>query len=199
MVKNSCGHNFIGSDKPMLAVPDKSEGEELIEILIQDPTYDNPELDRDIFLNELNNDISVFFKKYELTETDIGLGADWPVFMVCILSLFFLGKRINENLKAWIELAGKFNNFIKKIRDKLLELWVDKRGATLIALQNVIKSHNKSVKSIELLGVIPVFFKIIPQRSSEHLDHHPDALYISAFRVNNDFCVCYRGKIKRND
>ncbi len=187
MVKNGCGHNFISIDKPMLAVSNKSGGKELIEVLIPDPTYDNPKLSKVTFLDDLKKDIAVFFKKYKLTETDIGLGADWPMFMVSILGLFFLGKPINENLKAWIELANKFSNFIKKIRERLLAPWVDKRGAILIALQHVIKSHNKSVKSIKLLGVIPILFKIIPQRSSKHLDHHPNALYISAFRVNNDF------------
>lgn len=171
----------------MLAVPYKGGGEELIEVLIQDPTYDHSKLSKVTFLDELKKDIAVFFKEFKIAETDIGLGAAWPVFMVRIVVLFFLGKPINENLKAWIELASKFSNFIKKIRENLLAFWVDNRGATLIALLYVIKSYNKSVKSIELLGVIPVFFKIIPQRSPKHLDHHPDALYISAFRVNNEF------------
>lgn len=129
---------------------------ELIEVLIPDPTYDNPELSKVTFLEDLKKDIVVFFKNYELAEIDIGLGVSWPMFMLFIPGLFFLSKPINENLKAWIELASKFSKFIKKIREKLFAYWVDKRGATLIAILHVINSHNKIIKSIEFLGVIPL-------------------------------------------
>ena len=157
-----------------------------MEILIPDPTYDHPERNREKFLAQLHQELAELSSDYELSEADAGHGADWPVILVSIGGLFFLGKRINENLDAWIALAKKLGAFLAKAKERWSSPRLDQDGAILIALLRVLATHDRPIQSIELAGVIPSWFQVFPKKSAKRLDHHPDALYVSSFRVNDE-------------
>lgn len=42
---------------------------------------------------------------------NIGFGADWSVVIASFSKLFFIGKSINENLDAWLDLSRKLKRF----------------------------------------------------------------------------------------
>jgi hypothetical protein len=83
---------------------------ETLEVFIVDATYDRD----DSFKSS-----SLLRKKFELIsgsplkEENIGSGADLPAFLleystfIPFLALFFMGKQINENLSAWMDIIKK--------------------------------------------------------------------------------------------
>lgn len=88
-------------------------------IWIPDPTYDHPEIkeNSDSIKSKLESEYDVKFRR-----SDIGAGADFPAFLTHLvnytpvaiaIALFFSGKKINENLEAWIEIGKKLRDFSK--------------------------------------------------------------------------------------
>ena len=69
-----------------------------MQIIVFDPTYDDVSRDRERFLKELRAEISIISNEFELRGTKISEGADFPVIVVIVAGLFFLGKPIHENL-----------------------------------------------------------------------------------------------------
>lgn len=156
-----------------------------MEFMIADPTYDHPDRDRDIFLSELRMEAESLSPEIALSDTDAGHAADWPMILVVISGLFFLGKPINENLDAWLDLGRKLSGFLKRVREKWAAARFDETGCVLLAIDHLSKSQT-SIRTIEVIGTIPAHFQVFPMRRSETLSHHPDALYVIALRVNDE-------------
>jgi hypothetical protein len=89
------------------------DGDREVQLILADASYDHPEVDRDALLAAARELMAELSGEIEVTDSDIGKGADWPVFLVTLGGLFFLGKRINENLQAWLELAQKIANLLR--------------------------------------------------------------------------------------
>ncbi|PVE54012.1 hypothetical protein [Rhizobium rhizogenes] len=131
------------------------EGDDIF-ILIVDETYGGDEetyiCDSDNYRRQLEQDFQVSF-----APANIGAGADIPAFVTIIatapvpvwaivLSLFFLGKPINENLAAWGEIAAALRRFFSR------PVVLSRHGAATLAVEAVVEEIGGLPKLIRLLS-----------------------------------------------
>lgn len=134
--------------------------EEKIQIFIPDASYDNDKIFPSDFRQQLHDHIKSIetggneIKIQPLLQTNIGAGADWPALYTEIipvattyapLALFFLGKKINENLDAWVLIGGKLHSLLQQTGG-----WLN-RGAALIVSLFKIKEKLGKLYSIEII------------------------------------------------
>jgi hypothetical protein len=169
-----------------------------MKILIQSDIDDNLEL-----IEEFND------YETEKQEADIGSGADWWFTLLTIGgiagTIFLSGKKIEENIEAWIKIGTRIKNVLKK--KKKINVFLDKDGATALAIKE-ISDKTEKLKYIELIfdkklsngGLEKVYND---GRKDEDLISEPYNFYILIFKVNeNDqyiFCIKSNGEIKYKD
>ncbi|WP_435263045.1 hypothetical protein [Tenacibaculum sp. nBUS_03] len=169
-----------------------------MKILIQSDIDDNLEL-----IQEFND------YEIEKQEADIGSGADWWFTLLTIGgiagTIFLSGKKIEENIEAWIKIGTRIKNVLKK--KKKINVFLDKDGATALAIKE-ISDKTEKLKSIELIfdkklsngGLEKVYND---GRKAGDLISEPYNFYILIFKVNeNDqyiFCIKSNGEIKYKD
>ncbi len=155
-----------------------------MEIIFSDPYYDS-ERDGEDFAPELKRLLDPYDTRARVHPIDIGHGADGPAFLVqlfasvdwsTLLSVgvggtFLLGKQINENIDAWIDIGGKLKKLIKKLSPSR----IDEFGATVLVLKELEKSLSNEA-SVEV-SVQIVQFSPVPWGKFK-LDKRPDALYV---------------------
>jgi hypothetical protein len=157
-----------------------------MQLLIPDPTYDHPERSKEEFLIELRTELKGLSSEFNLIDADAGHGADWPVVLAILGGLFFLAKPINENINAWLALAKKLGGMVERVRKKWGAARLDERGCILLALNRLMETHKGPIRSLELMGTVQALFQVFPWKDPKRLDHHPDALYVIGFRVNDE-------------
>ena len=88
-----------------------------------------------------------------------------------------MGKKINENIDAWIEIGKKFGKLIEKIKPAR----VDEHAAALLVI-NELQRHNLlngASISVQIVEFSPV------EWGKGILDKRPDSLYIISVRAEN--------------
>lgn len=145
---------FLGKD--LLEERMQAEKGHDIFILIVDETYGGDEetyiSESDKYRRQLERDFQVSF-----APANIGAGADIPSFLTIIatapvpvwaivLSLFFLGKPINENLSAWGEIAAGIRRFFSR------PVVLSRHGAAALAVEAVMEEIGGLPKLIRLLS-----------------------------------------------
>jgi hypothetical protein len=133
-----------------------NEGDNEIFVLVVDETYGGDEetyiTDSENYRKQLEQDFHVSF-----VPANIGAGADIPSFLtviataaipvwVVVLSAFFLGKPVNENLSAWREIASKLHRFFSR------PVVLSRNGAAVLAVEAVLDEMDGLPKSIHLLS-----------------------------------------------
>ncbi|MGO8245782.1 hypothetical protein [Rhizobium johnstonii] len=131
------------------------EGDDIF-ILVVDETYGGDEdtyiSDSENYRKQLERDFQVSF-----VPANIGAGADIPSFLtvmatapvpvwVVVLSIFFLGRPINENLSAWGEIAAKLRRFFSR------PVVLSRNGAAVLAVEAVLEEMDGLPKSIRLIS-----------------------------------------------
>jgi len=174
----------------------KSARGKIMEIIISDISYDNISIDINQYIDELRSRAKEFAEDVQVEKTEIGYGADWPVYLLIIYGIFLQGKRISENLDSWISIARKFCSFIEYIEDKFKAYRLDEEAATLVAINTIVKDMQGNINSIEKLSeeIIPV--APLEHRSPDHLDHRPYAMYLQTYKVNNQYVYIFGIKSK---
>ena len=157
-----------------------------MQLLISDPTYESDGVGYDQFLSDLKSEVAQLSETSDYEETDIGRGADWPMVMVILTGLFFLGERIKKNLDAWINLVQRFDKFLRRMAEKSWGYRVDEHGAMLIALNLIYQYQQGDIRSIEKLSLQRIDYEVWADRNRDNLDHHPSALYMMSFRINDE-------------
>lgn len=165
-----------------------------MEIAVPDASYPENEWNeaaRQDFLRELDVELKTLSDEYTLTDTDIGRGADWPAILASVTiaaTIFFSGKRVEENLDAWISLANRLRTFVDTATAKWRAARVDQDGASLLALDEVTRRYPQAVRVLRLDGVLSSWFDPLDahMKSADHLDHHPEALYVVALEVDEE-------------
>lgn len=165
-----------------------------MEVVIPDASYPENEWNetaRQEFFDELALELGELSEEYTLADTDIGRGADWPAVLVSFgvaATIFFSGKRIEENLDAWINLAKRFRAFIDKATSKWRTTRVDEEVALLLVLEEVIRQRTQGVSVLQLDGVLSSWFDPLEPygKPPERLDCHPEGLYVVALRVDDE-------------
>lgn len=155
-----------------------------MQIIVIDPTYTN-NTDHDQFVKKLKREFSTISKDIKVKTTDIGYGASWPAIEIVFpVLIFFSGKKVNENIDAWLSIARKLISLMKKFRT-----YIDDEGAALLVIKDIASSQKiKEIKRIstEIIPVAP-----FEGRKKDSLDSRPNALYIQIYKVNNEFVYVY--------
>ena len=164
-----------------------------MEIIIPDISYDNEKIKQKDVIKEIKKDLLDFSNDFEIKETDIGRGADWPV----ILAVIAITISLPGFLESCINLSEKFIGFLNKIKNKYGGIYVCEQCASLLAI-NFIKNKEKNIKTIENTCnyIIPVDPPYRENAQLSHLDQKPDAFYIQIYKVNED--IFYIFNIKSN-
>lgn len=163
------------------AVPPSSS--HLIEVIVGDPTFDNPKLNRVEFLSDLRARVGRTFPEFSLEDCDIGTGSDWPAILLVILGVFFLGKRINDNLDAWIAIGKKLKDFTGSLKGGYR---VNERGALVLAVDAIADAECAPISSLELIQSLPVLGPATSSSVATGFIRHPHALYTFILKVNDD-------------
>ena len=167
-------------------------------MIFRDNYYDNVDYNEESkYAPELKSELLEFDTEVKTLEGDIGHGADWPVVLVEIFNsvdwasilktssipaVFFLGKKINENLEAWILICKK----LRKIIDKFKPVRIDEKAALLIVLEDLINSK-AYLKELEVTLKIHSYDSNFSLRNS--LLKRPDSLYIFNIETKDKFFI----------
>lgn len=161
-----------------------------MEIIVEDPTYDVTQNDgfSPEFIKSIATDVNEQFNGCEITETDIGRGADFPALLIAlgtaITTVFFLGKKINENLDGWIEISKKVKTLFNKLQRKSRSAFYDEDIATLMVFE-LIHSENNNINSIVKLLSDTTHIAPFTNRDKSHLDYCAEAIYLHKILVND--------------
>lgn len=157
-----------------------------MELIFADEYYDSPDFKQGAFSKFLKNELIEFDSQLETIDGNIGHGADWPVVLIdlfrevdwnsilkigTIPTVFFLGKKINENLDAWLEISKK----LKKLFEKKKPTRIDEKAALLIVLQD-ITDNKQELSDLEITLRVHSYdgnFDI-----NKKLINRPDSLYV---------------------
>lgn len=162
-----------------------------MELIFTDIYYDTEKWEEGRYCAELAGELFELDKDVVTIETDIGLGADFPSVLVDIFKnidwpslltvvgpagLFLFGKKINENIDAWIEISQKFKRVIRRFSPSR----IDEKGSLLVVLSELPEFGKKGVEldvSVQVVEFMPI------PRGKGTLDKRPDALYIITIKV----------------
>jgi hypothetical protein len=117
-----------------------------MELICSDPYYDHEYDGVKDYGVELLDILQEFDEEGKVVHTDIGHGADCPAFLIELYSsvdwslllngaggLFLMGKKINENINGWLEIAEK----VKKLINRINPSRIDENAALLLFLRKL--------------------------------------------------------------
>jgi hypothetical protein len=157
-----------------------------MELIVHDPTYSGEGGDNAKFIEELKKELTIVSNDFQIKEIDIGRGANWPVVLITFSGIFLLGKKINENLEAWISLGKKLTKLLENIKRKFGQYRIDAEGASLMAMERIFFLTKGAVSSIEKISENVVLVSPLARKDSRGLSAKPDALYLQIYKVNRD-------------
>ncbi len=167
-----------------------------MELIFSDALYDTADWEEGKYSKELFSHIVQIDPEASVTDTNIGHGADWPVVLVELFKgvdwsqvftvagvggVFLLGKQINENIDAWIEIGKK----IRKLIEKMKPARVDEYAAILLVINDLKKMNlqNGASISVQVVPFTPV------EWGEGILGKRPDSLYIISVRLEDRLIV----------
>lgn len=168
-----------------------------MELIYSDKQYAEFGVTDGSYLKELCHTLKEFDVNILAREDDIGYGADWPVILIEIFNdinwssilkvgsiptLFFLGKRINENIEGWLEISRR----IKKLLKKAPAERIDEKSALCIVLQDM-ESRGYKFDNISITLKVHSYdgqFNI-----EESLSKRPNSLYIFEIETAEIFII----------
>ena len=139
----------------------------------------------------------------EITARGYGYGADATAIGVtlgALVSLFLAGKKIEENIDAWLRLGRRLRDALKRLRERQIRVAMSEPAATAYALARIAEDSGTG-DGIKLLAsrVVPVSNpSLVPEAQQQFLEH-PDRYYIFTFGVGEDrvevLCITAHGRI----
>jgi len=138
-------------------------------------------------------------------EVDIGAGADWVFipYVIAAGAFFFSGKKIEENIQAWISMGKKIRKLFKK--KKKASIFIDKDAAIALAISLINKKEK--IESLEItfdkeLGHFDLN-KVYKDGRQNTLSAKPYNYYVLIFNINDIstyiFCIKSDGTIQFKD
>lgn len=154
-----------------------------MQLLVNDFTYDHPERDYQAFLEAVRTELSEL-GTLELREDEIPEAADIPVVLIAITTvaggLFLAGKKVEENLDAWIRLGKRLLKAVRSLRKRFGPTRVDRDAATLLSF--VAATAVEKSGSWELIHESDIPLRVFATRSENDLTNHPNAIYLRTWR-----------------
>lgn len=161
-----------------------------MDLLISAPICTDGDSLDPIAFHEIQTGLARFETELEISERNIGHGADWTVLLVTLGGIFLLGEKVQKSLDAWIALAQRAVKLMEWLKKKCSLIRVDESGAIALAINDLLmKTESVTVLQLEFIQTIP--FTPVPWNPHDRLDGKPDALYIFGFRVNNEEVFLY--------
>lgn len=151
-----------------------------MELAVADPGYDHPDVDGNAALAETERAARELFPEVARRSANIGAGADFPVEILTLGGLFFLGDQIKKNLDAWLDLAKRFARFLQRHG---VGYRLDPVGADLIVLDEILQRFPE-VASVDRLFETEVVARELRFNPDGSLERTPERLYVRGFRVN---------------
>jgi len=168
-----------------------------MEILYADPYYGTEKEGEIDFLAEILGRAEGLDPECTATETDFGLGADFPGVLLelfnslewpkvlsvgGLIATFFLGEKIEKNLGAWKRMGLSLVNFFRERQPT----FIDETTAALLVIAELDDASENFVKEISV--------QVISGQSVPHgkgkLGRSPYALYIvNIVQKNSALCI----------
>ncbi len=150
-----------------------TEGFEIVSSTLDEDKYDwEKEEYRSEYLDDIVKtlgELGVKSEEVTFERTGVGVGASADAIALIMAAgltvllagkrVFLSGKTINENLDAWIELAKKLRNVLKKVKAN----YVSQPFAAALALEEIIKS-NPNARMFDLEAS---FIEVVPNSSMD--------------------------------
>jgi|GEM_PF-4540333 len=153
-----------------------------LELLVAVPGSESPE-DRVsdsfvAFLREAAEEVGCEYKVN--ADAEYGRGASqWAVILTFSAAAFLAGKRIEENLDAWLRLAKRLANLIAKLRARSGPVFVGPSGAQAVLLSFL--ADRTEIKELATVCCEEVY---VDRRMDGSFQHSPERFYLGAFVVN---------------
>jgi hypothetical protein len=156
-----------------------------MDLIIPDPGYDHPDVDGEAALAETERAARELFPEVDRRSANIGRGADFPVEILTLGGLFFLGEHIKNNLDAWLNLGKRFKRFIER---QTATRRLDPIGADLVLLGK-LQEQFSTVQSLDRLFENEIIAWEVDWYPKGAFERCPDRLYVRGFRVNGSRIV----------
>jgi hypothetical protein len=168
-----------------------AEDEEFAILVSPSPTADIFDLEtedyRADYLRSVEKDFTATLGgEAKATQHSHGYGADgYAVLVVLTLGLFLSGKRINENLDAWVAIGTKLDGFLAKLRSAFGGASVSQAAALTLALK-AVSARSRSMREVAIVSTtnVPLVNRSIPAEASGFRSR-PDAYYLFAIQVED--------------
>jgi hypothetical protein len=148
-----------------------------------------------VLIDEALDEFGVPRVDAKLSTSSFGHGADGMAIVLTLSGLLLAGKKIEENLDAWLRLAKRFSTALRKLRRRKGTVYLSEPAAAMFALNAVVEKLPKA-QIVVLLGSTPL---IVPNSSLGESYHRifrwqPERYYVFTFMVGEDTAhvVCLR-------
>jgi hypothetical protein len=164
-----------------------------LEILVRDASYpegESPFETREQVISAIRAEISELDSPETFEDINIGHGADFPFLAVPLTALgtavflFLQGKKIEENIDAWIRLASRFRAAVARLRARVGQVYVDEGGISLVLVDHISRVHGPA-SSMESLDSLVVPFDTNSWNRRGTLASEPYSLHIRTIRVDD--------------
>jgi hypothetical protein len=161
-----------------------------MDLLISAPlSTDGDSLDP-IACHEIQTGLARFDTEVEISERNIGHGADVTVLLATLGGIFLLGEKVQKNLDAWVAVAQRAVKLMKWLKDKRWLVRVDESGAIALAMNDLL-TEKKAITALHLTCIQTIPFTRVAWNPHDRLDGKPDALYLLSFRMNDEEVFVY--------
>lgn len=169
-------------------------------IILSDPTYGGDFGDLSDVMRDLRSEFQRSNFEAELTNSDIGRGADWPVVIAALTGLAMLGKKIDEGIEGWIKVARRIRKLVNKLKRKKKLVAIDRHIANLLCLEYIGRHSENVPRKIELAGESIIALQTVEHHQHGGVERYPDAIYVMKYLVDSStlhvFLVGTEGTIK---
>lgn len=138
------------------------------------------------YLRRLHDDII----RVELADTStfentsIGRGADGLALIALLVYAFFQGKRIEENIEAWIKIANRVTRGIDRLRTARAErIYVSESLAISIATARIQNEYDVEIEGISARQTVPVRGYVQLHYEGE-FRYNPERTYVFVLEAN---------------
>ena len=146
------------------------------------------------------SDIGIKTEEISHLSCGIGRGAEGTGLILILLGLFFLGKKIEDNIESWIKIGKRFRKVFEKLLTKG-KVYISHPVAALLAISYILnKVEEISILRLINTDIIPVDPSGFAEDSGKVFRNNPERFYIFTFEVNNKeihiICLKSTGKIE---
>jgi hypothetical protein len=137
-------------------------------------------------------------------ETAIGRGASGLALLIALAAVFLSGKSINENLDAWIAIAGKVKGLVQRIRKKTIgPVYYSESVCFALVVSDVLdEAGDTTIPTLRFAQVFPVRGGFLTKADEEDFKTNPVRHYLFVFEAGGHVEIVWMkstGEIVRRD